>query len=386
MRIAQISPLIESVPPKLYGGTERIVSYLTEELVRQGHEVTLFASGDSETAAELISCAPTALRLANVTDATPYTVMQLEKIRRRAGDFDIAHFHSDFFHFPLVRSLGTSSVTTLHGRLDLPFYRMLLDEFPEMPLVSISDDQRRMLAAQWVATVLHGLPEDLYSYSAEGEGGYLAFLGRISPEKRPDRAIEIAKRAGVPLKIAAKVDNADKAYFDETIRPLIKGSGVEFIGEVNDSEKQAFLGGASALLFPIDWPEPFGLVQIEAMACGTPVVAFRRGSVPEVIDEGVTGCMVEDVDEAVGAVHKARALSRQAVRDRFEQRFTIERVAHDYVRVYNSLAAEPTLRPAGMATRGDAEIRPVRTPLGRGTVVPPPSLRAALQKKEGMTA
>jgi glycosyltransferase involved in cell wall biosynthesis len=214
MRIAQISPLIESVPPKLYGGTERIVSYLTEELVRQGHEVTLFASGDSETAAELIPCAPTALRLAQITDAQPYTVMQLEKIRRRAGDFDIAHFHSDFFHFPLVRSLGTPSVTTLHGRLDLPFYQMLLDEFPDMPLVSISDDQRRLLPAQWIATVLHGLPKNLYSFSAAGEGGYLAFLGRISPEKRPDRAIEIAKRAGVPLKIAAKVDKVDQTYFD----------------------------------------------------------------------------------------------------------------------------------------------------------------------------
>jgi glycosyltransferase involved in cell wall biosynthesis len=385
MRIAQISPLIESVPPKLYGGTERIVSYLTEELVRQGHEVTLFASGDSETAAELVSCAPQALRLAQVPDAQPYTVMQLEKIRRRGGDFDIAHFHSDFFHFPLVRSLGTPSVTTLHGRLDLPFYRLLLDEFPEMPLVSISDDQRRMLQAQWVATVLHGLPKDLYSFSAAGEGGYLAFLGRISPEKRPDRAIEIAKRAGVPLKIAAKVDKVDQTYFDETIRPLITGSGVEFIGEVNDSEKQAFLGGASALLFPIDWPEPFGLVQIEAMACGTPVVAWRRGSVPEVIDEGVSGFMVEDIDQAVEAVHKARSLSRQAVRDRFEKRFTIERVAHDYVRVYNSLAAEPILRATGGAPWRGAEARPLRSSLGRGIPMQLQPSRASEQKKQGMT-
>ena len=385
MRIAQISPLIESVPPKLYGGTERIVSYLTEELVRQGHEVTLFASGDSETAAELVSCAPTALRLAQVTDAQPYTVMQLEKIRRRAGDFDIAHFHSDFFHFPLVRSLGMPTVTTLHGRLDLPFYRMLLDEFPEMPLVSISDDQRRLLSAQWIATVLHGLPKDLYSFSVAGEGGYLAFLGRISPEKRPDRAIEIARRAGVALKIAAKVDKVDQTYFDETIRPLIKGSGVEFIGEVNDSEKQAFLGGASALLFPIDWPEPFGLVQIEAMACGTPVVAWRRGSVPEVIDEGLSGFMVEDIDQAVAAVHKARSLSRQAVRDRFEQRFTIERVAHDYVRVYNSLTEEPILPATGAAPRRGVEVRPLRAPLGRVISMQLPPLRASEQKKQGMT-
>lgn len=384
MRIAQISPLIESVPPKLYGGTERIVSYLTEELVRQGHEVTLFASGNSETAAELVACAPAALRLAQVTDATPYTIMQLEKIRRRARDFDIAHFHSDFFHFPLVRSLGTPSVTTLHGRLDLPFYRLLLDEFPEMPLVSISDDQRRMLQAQWVATVLHGLPKDLYSFSGAGEGGYLAFLGQISPEKRPDRAIEIAQRAGVPLKIAAKVDKVDQTYFDETIRPLIKGSDVEFIGEVNDSEKQAFLGGASALLFPIDWPEPFGLVQIEAMACGTPVVAFRRGSVPEVIDEGVSGFMVDDIDEAVDAVHKARSLSRQAVRDRFEQRFTIERVARDYLRVYELLAAEPIQRSAGGIPWRGADVRPLRASPGRVIPMQQPPLRVSEQKKQGM--
>lgn len=384
MRIAQISPLIESVPPKLYGGTERIVSYLTEELVRQGHEVTLFASGDSETAAELVPCAPTALRLAQVTDSAPYAVLQLEKIRRRAGEFDIAHFHSDFFHFPLVRSLGTPSVTTLHGRLDLPFYRLLLDEFPEMPLVSISDDQRRLLPAQWIATVPHGLPSDLYSFSSAGEGGYVAFLGRISPEKRLDRAIEIAKRAGVKLKIAAKVDRVDQTYFDETIRPIIEGPGVEYIGEINDGEKQAFLGGASALLFPIDWPEPFGLVQIEAMACGTPIVAWRRGSVPEVIDEAVTGFMVEDIDEAVCAIHKARSLSRQAVRERFEQRFTIERVAHDYVRVYRSLAVEPILIASGGKAWRGAESSPLQTLLGGGINGQQPPLRAAAQKKQGM--
>ncbi|MBV8793838.1 MAG: glycosyltransferase family 4 protein [Hyphomicrobiales bacterium] len=343
MRIAQISPLIESVPPKLYGGTERIVSYLTEELVRQGHEVTLFASGDSETAAELIPCVPEALRLAQVDNWLPYSVMQLEKIRRCARDFDVAHFHSDFFHFPLVRGLGMPSVTTLHGRLDLPFYRALLEEFPDLPLVSISDDQRRLLPAQWVATVLHGLPADLYSFSAAGEGGYLAFLGRICPEKRPDRAIEIAQRAGVRLKIAAKVDKVDEAYFNEAIRPLLKGPGVEYIGEINDSEKQAFLGGASALLFPIDWPEPFGLVQIEAMACGTPVIGWRRGSVREIVEDGVTGFIVEGIDEAVDAVHNVSSLSRESVRNRFDQRFTIERVAHDYVRVYGSLGAEPTL-------------------------------------------
>jgi glycosyltransferase involved in cell wall biosynthesis len=343
MRIAQISPLIESVPPKLYGGTERIVSYLTEELVRQGHEVTLFASGDSETTAELVPCVPEALRLAKVDNWLPYSVMQLEKIRRRAGDFDIAHFHADFLHFPLARSLGTPAVTTLHGRLDLPFYRSLLKDFADIPVVSISDDQRRLLDARWIATVLHGLPPELYSFSAAGAGGYLAFLGRISPEKRADRAIEIAKRAGVHLKIAAKVDKVDETYFNETIRPLLKGPGVEYIGEINDSEKQAFLGGASALLFPIDWPEPFGLVQIEAMACGTPVIAWCRGSVSEVIEQGVSGFMVEGIDEAVDAVHNIGSLSRESVRKRFDERFTIERVAHDYVRVYESLGAEPTL-------------------------------------------
>jgi len=342
MRIAQIAPLIESVPPKLYGGTERIVSYLTEELVRQGHEVTLFASGDSETTAELVPCVPEALRLAQVSDPLPYNVLQLEKIRRRAGDFDIAHFHGDYLHFPLSRSLGAPAVTTLHGRLDLPFYRPLLQEFAEMPVVSISDDQRKDLPARWVATVPHGLPSDLYSLSA-ANGGYLAFLGRISPEKRPDRAIEIARRAGVHLKIAAKVDKVDEAYFNEAIRPLIKGPGIDYIGEINDSEKQAFLGGASALLFPIDWPEPFGLVQIEAMACGTPVIAWRCGSVPEVIEQGVTGFIVEDIDAAVDAVHKIRSLGRKSVRKRFEQRFAVERVAHDYVRVYESLGAEPGL-------------------------------------------
>ena len=343
MRIAQVSPLIESVAAT-YGGTERIVSYLTEELVRQGHEVTLFAQRRfRRQTPNLFPCVPEALRLAKVDDWLPYSVMQLEKIRRRARDFDVAHFHADFLHFPVARTLGMPTVTTLHGRLDLPFYKQLLDEFPEIPLISISDDQRRLLPARWIATVLHGLPADLYSFSAGGGGGYLAFLGRISPEKRPDRAIEIAKRAGVHLKIAAKIDKADEKYFNETVRPLIQGPGVEYIGEINDSEKQAFLGGASALLFPIDWPEPFGLVQIEAMACGTPVIAWRRGSVPEVIEQGVSGFMVEGIDEAVDAAHNIGSLSRELVRERFDERFTIERVARDYVRVYESLRAEPNL-------------------------------------------
>jgi glycosyltransferase involved in cell wall biosynthesis len=383
MRIAQIAPLIESVPPKLYGGTERIVSYLTEELVRQGHKVTLFASGDSETTAELIPCVPEALRLAQVGDPLPYSVLQLEKIRRRAGDFDIAHFHADFLHFPLARSLGAPAVTTLHGRLDLPFYRPLLQEFADTPVVSISDDQRRRLPARWIATVLHGLPQNLYSFSP-APGGYLAFLGRISPEKRPDRAIEIARRAGVPLKIAAKVDKVDEAYFNEAIRPLLKAPGVEYIGEINDSEKQAFLGGASALLFPIDWPEPFGLVQIEAMACGTPVIAWRQGSVPEIIEDGVTGYIVEGIDEAVEAVHAAHSLSRASVRERFEQRFTIERVAHDYVRVYHSLAAEPILLAPGGARPG-LEPWARRAPAGRPINLQRLPAPAARQTKLGIT-
>jgi glycosyltransferase involved in cell wall biosynthesis len=353
MRIAQIAPLIESVPPKLYGGTERIVSYLTEELVRQGHQVALFASGDSETTAELVPCVPEALRLAQASDPLPHSVLQLEKIRRRAGDFDVLHFHTDFVHFPLARSWGTSAVTTLHGRLDLPVYRQLLEEFAEMPLISVSDNQRRFVPACWIATVPHGLPPDLYSFSGVG-GGYLAFLGRISPEKRPDRAIEIARRAGVELKIAAKVDKVDKDYFDETIRPLLKGPQVEYVGEINDREKQAFLGAALALLFPIDWPEPFGLVQIEAMACGTPVIAWRRGAAPEVVDEGVTGLIVEGIDEAVDAVESVRSLRREAVRERFETRFSIERVARDYVSVFNSLADEPILLDRGGARVGAA--------------------------------
>ncbi len=338
------------------------------------------------TAAELVACAPTALRLAQVANSAPYAVLQLEKIRRRAGDFDIAHFHSDFLHFPLVRSLGTPSVTTLHGRLDLPFYQLLLDEFPEMPLVSISDDQRRLLPAKWIATVLHGLPPDLYSFSSAGEGGYLAFLGRISPEKRADRAIEIAKRAGVPLKLAAKVDKADESYFNEMIRPLLKGPGVEYIGEINDSEKQAFLGGASALLFPIDWPEPFGLVQIEAMACGTPVVGWRRGSVPEVIDEGVTGFMVEGHRRSGRRRPQSRLAQprsrAQALRAEIHHRARGPRLC---ARI--SIARGRT-HPACLrrqeAWRG-AESRPLRTPLGREINGQQSPLRATTQKKQGMT-
>jgi glycosyltransferase involved in cell wall biosynthesis len=356
MKIAQISPLVESVPPKLYGGTERIVAYLTDELVRQGHEIVLFASGDSRTAAELVPCSPSALRLAQVRDATPYSVVQLEHLRRRAGEFDLLHFHTDYLHFPLARSLARPNVTTMHGRLDLPEYQVIFAEFSDMPLVSISNDQRRPLAARWAATVRHGLPARLYDFSPAGADGYLAFLGRISPEKRPDRAIAIAMRTGLELKIAAKMDRFDQAYFDETIRPLLAHPGIEFIGEIGEQQKQAFLGGARALLFPIDWPEPFGLVMIEAMACGTPVIAWRQGSVPEIVDHGVTGFVVDDIDEAVAAVERIGTLDRLAVRRRFEQRFTAERMARDYVRIYESLAA-PSRAPVPRAVNGYGGLR-----------------------------
>ncbi|MPY76646.1 MAG: glycosyltransferase [Alphaproteobacteria bacterium] len=337
MKIAQVPPLIESVPPKLYGGTERIVSYLTEELVRQGHDVVLFASGDSETAGELVKCSPQALRLAQVGDTLPYHVLQLEQVRRRADEFDILHFHSDYLHLPLARSIVRPSVTTMHGRLDLPAYPSLFVEFIDMPLVSISDAQRSPLQAEWAATIHHGLPPDLYAFSPRGFGGYLAFLGRICPEKRPDRAIEIAKRANLELKIAAKIDKVDQAYFDQVIRPMLNDPRIEFVGEIGEAQKQDFLAGARAMLFPVDWPEPFGLVLIEAMACGTPVVAWRQGSVPEVIEHGISGFIVESIDEAVAAIEQVGSLDRKAVRRKFEARFTVERMAHDYLRVYESL-------------------------------------------------
>ncbi|WP_207486081.1 glycosyltransferase family 4 protein [Arenibaculum pallidiluteum] len=339
MRIAQIAPLIESVPPKLYGGTERIVSYLTEELVRQGHDVTLFASGDSRTSAELVACWDTALRLTpQVQDAIPYHLMMLDELRRRAPEFDVLHFHVDMLHFPMFRHLADRTVTTLHGRLDLPDLQPFYRRFPEFPLVSISDDQRRpMPPVNWVGTVHHGLPPDLLPFSPEPRGRYLAFLGRISPEKRPDRAIEIAKRAGIPLRIAAKVDRADLAYFENSIKPLLAHPLVEFVGEVNETQKARFLGDALALLFPIDWPEPFGLVMIEAMSCGTPVIAFRCGSVPEVLEDGVTGSIVDDMDGAVEAARRVERFDRRLIRRRFEERFSAARMARDYVAVYEAL-------------------------------------------------
>lgn len=342
LRIAQIAPLHERVPPRLYGGTERIVSYLTEELVRQGHQVTLFASGDSRTAAKLVRCCDLALRLnPTVRDWVPYHVLMLEEVRQRAQDFDILHFHIDFLHAPLARELSVPNVTTLHGRLDLPDLAPFYAYFNDLPAVSISNDQRSHLRqTNWAGTVHHGLPRDLLRYRDTPSGGYLAFLGRISPEKGPDRAIEIAARAGMPLKMAAKVDRVDQAYWEEKIRPMIAAhSNVEFIGEIGEHEKEEFLGSAAALLFPIDWPEPFGLVMIEAMACGTPVIAFRRGSVPEIIDEGLSGAVVETVDQAVAAVTRLKDFDRAAVRAAFEERFTVERMAADYVRLYRELIA-----------------------------------------------
>ncbi|WP_201841969.1 glycosyltransferase family 4 protein [Microvirga zambiensis] len=340
MRIAQVAPLAEAVPPKLYGGTERVVSWLTEELVRQGHDVTLFASGDSETTAKLVPCVPQGLRLAGIRDHIASHLVMLNEVRSRADQFDVIHFHVDLLQHVLFQDLAHKCLTTLHGRLDLPDFMPVFRIFNEMPLVSISDSQRAPMPphANWLATVHHGLPSSICPFEDKG-GDYLAFLGRISPEKRPDRAIAIATRAGIPLKIAAKVDSADRAYFEEVIEPLLDHPLVEFIGEIDESAKCDFLGKALALLFPIDWPEPFGLVMIEAMSAGTPVIAFRNGSVPEVITDGVSGFIVESVDEAVEAARRIRSLSRAEVRQTFERRFTAARMAEDYVRAYEELIA-----------------------------------------------
>ena len=339
MKIAQIAPLMESVPPRLYGGTERIVSYLTEALVALGHDVTLFASGDSVTAAELVPCVPQAIRLdANVRDTIPYYMLMLDRVRQRSDDFDVLHFHIDQFHFPLFRPIAHRTVTTLHGRQDLPDLLPLYAGFADMPLVSISNAQRRPVPdANFTGTVHHGIPANLHSSTMQPRGGYLAFLGRISPEKRPDRAIAIARAVGMPLKIAAKVDRADEVYYRAQIEPLLAGGGVEFIGEINDRQKTQFLGDARALLFPVDWPEPFGLSMIEAMACGTPVLAFRCGSVPEVVENGITGAIVDSLEQAIAALPAVIALDRKKVRQRFEQRFPATRMAEDYVAIYRSL-------------------------------------------------
>jgi glycosyltransferase involved in cell wall biosynthesis len=338
MRIAQIAPLTEPVPPKLYGGTERVVSYITEELVKEGHQVTLFASGDSETSAELVACCRRSLRLdPRVRDPLAHNILMLEKVRQRADEFDALHFHIDYLSFPLIREHNLPSVTTLHGRLDLPDLRSLYKEFYDVPLVSISNHQRMPLPpVNWVGTVYHGLPLDLYPFVESPSLDYVAFLGRVSPEKRPDRAIAIAWRAGVKLKMASKVDKVDEDYFNTDIKPLLQkhASHVEFVGEIELEERRALLGNALAVLFPIDWPEPFGLVMIEAMSCGTPVIAYHAGSVPEVVDDGVTGFIVSDESEAVAAIEKAGSLDRAVVRKRFEERFSVHRMVGDYVKLY----------------------------------------------------
>ena len=341
MKIAQIAPLAESVPPRLYGGTERVVSYLTEELVRLGHDVTLFASGDSQTSARLVACAPRALRLdPQVRDPLPSYLLMMERVRSLAHEFDVLHFHTDHVHLPLFRPLARKCVSTLHGRLDLPDLAPLLHEYADMPLVSISNAQRHPLPrANWVATVYHGLPEAVCPFNPAPRGNYLAFLGRMSPEKGIERAIEIARRARFPLRIAAKVDRTEEDYWRSRVAPLLSDPLIRFLGEVNEAQKPTFLGNAAALLFPIDWPEPFGLAMIEAMSCGTPVIAWPHGSVPEIVEHGVTGFVVDSVEAAVAAVRDAERLDREEVRLRCEERFSAARMARDYLAVYRSLRA-----------------------------------------------
>jgi glycosyltransferase involved in cell wall biosynthesis len=338
MHIAHIAPLTEAIPPKLYGGTERVVHWLVEELVALGHEVTLFASGDSRTSAKLDAPWPRALRLdGSIRDPNALHMLMLERVRQRADEFDFLHFHLDYYPFSLFSRLSTPFLTTLHGRLDLPEHQPLFATFASTPVISISDAQRRPIPhAGWVRTIHHGLPENLLRPQPV-RPEYFAFLGRIAPEKGCDRAIQIAQQCGMPLKIAAKVDRVDQEYYDSKIKPLIDGRNVEYIGEITDQEKSGFLSGAIVLLVPIDWPEPFGLVMIEAMACGTPVIAFNRGSVPEVIDEEVTGFIVEDEKSAIGAVDRLPQLSRDKIRKHFEQRFTARRMAQDYLAVYRSM-------------------------------------------------
>jgi glycosyltransferase involved in cell wall biosynthesis len=352
MRIAQVAPLAESVPPKLYGGTERIVAFLTDELVKLGHEVTLFASGDSHTTARLVAMWPHALRLGgSAQDSLAPHVLMLEEVAKTSRDFDVIHFHISHFHFPVARRLDVPHVTTMHGRLDIPELPPLYREFRDVPVVSISDAQRKPLPdAGWIGTVYHGLPLDLFQFSP-GPGEYLAFVGRISPEKRVDRAIAIAAACERPLRIAAKVDTADRDYFEREIRPLLDNPLVEYVGEINEAQKQTFLGDATALLFPIDWPEPFGLVMIEALACGVPVIAFRGGSVPEVIEHGVTGFIVDSLEQAVTATENVLRLSRQRCRAEFERRFNANRMARDYVDLYQRLI---TGRSSGLVLTGAA--------------------------------
>jgi glycosyltransferase involved in cell wall biosynthesis len=368
MRIAQIAPLMESVPPRYYGGTERVVSHLSEELVRAGHEVTLFASGDSVTAATLVSCTEQAIRLNKaVVDHVPHYMIMLDRVRGLARHFDVLHFHIDAFHMPLFRDLAGKTVTTLHGRQDLTDLQCVYRAFPEMPLVSISNAQRKPISdANFARTVYHGLPLDLLSPTFDPRGGYLAFLGRMSEEKRPDRAIEIASALGLKLKMAAKIDKADEPYFREVVAPLIEShENVEFVGEIGEREKVKFLGEAQAMLFPIDWPEPFGLVMIESMSCGTPVLGFNVGSTPEIIDEGVTGCVVESVEQAIDALPKLLRLDRRGVRRRFEERFSAARMANDYLEVYRRLIGNVDEPGAHPDLALDLNVIPINKPNGR---------------------
>jgi len=365
MKIAQVAPLAEAVPPKLYGGTERVVAYLSDALIELGHDVTLFASGDSVTKASLSAVWPRALRLdLEVKDHFAPMLMQLETVARRAHEFDVIHSHIDYFGYPLLRRLGTPSLTTLHGRLDLPELPALYRLYGNIPVVSISNSQRVPLPeANFIATVLHGLPQNLLS-KGEGRGGYLAFLGRISPEKAPDAAIRIAAQAGIPLKIAAKVDRVDREYFKTTVEPLLRGSDVEFIGEIREDQKQEFLGNAAGLIFPIAWREPFGLVMIEAMACGTPVIAFENGSVPEVLEDALTGFIVHHEYQAVKAVRRLSTLDRACIRREFERRFTAQHMAQNYLKVYARLSQ--ARRSAAVAIRavGDEFLARSRQPGG----------------------
>ena len=348
MKIAQVPPLYEAVPPRLYGGTERVVAHLSDALVQLGHDVTLFASADARTTARLEPVRDQAIRLdpAVLKSDLAAHLTQLAEVRERAAEFDVIHFHTDMIHFPIFADMAPRTLTTLHGRLDLKDLPEVYRRWREFPLVSISQAQRAPMPwANWLGTVHHGIAAEAYAFSPKS-CGYLAFLGRISPEKRPDRAIAIAKRLGLRLRIAAKVDQQDQTYFDEKIEPLMQHPLVEFVGEIGDSEKSAFLGGADALLFPIDWPEPFGLVMVEAMACGTPVLAFRGGAVEEVLRNGVTGAVVDTVDEAVAALPGVLALDRAACREEFERRFSARRMARDYVRVYERLMETSRRAPA----------------------------------------
>jgi glycosyltransferase involved in cell wall biosynthesis len=339
LRIAQIAPLYESVPPKLYGGTERIVAYLVEELVRRGHQVTLFASGDSTVNAPVTAGLPQSLRLSGLDHLGPmFHLPMLSDVYDQANRFDIVHSHVDCLSFPLARLVQVPTVSTMHGRLDLDELLAIYRHYRDLPVISISHDQRRPLPEMnWAGTVYHGLPRNLLKFCSE-PGNYLAFLGRLSPEKRPDLAIEIARRSGIPLKIAAKIDRTDRQYYEAVIKPLLSSPGIEFIGEINEAQKQEFLGGALALLFPVDWPEPFGLVMIEALACGTPVIARPCGSVPEVLRHGVSGFIESSVDNLVAAVHRVHEISRWTCRDEFERRFTAEVMADNYEEVYYRLA------------------------------------------------